>query len=158
MTCRWKCWKRYWWEGSWCCIPVTARLITTAGHTSLVNVVPLSGEHSFYCPQFAATGTRLWLDGRSHQLRTGSDISSRSWLSVSTFIIVVHLEQSGQLGPDCWLVGTVTSSGASISFPRIPPTLTPICRFSPFFNFNLLLLFVPSFFLSFVLFFFCLSR
>jgi len=139
--------------------------MTTVGHTGLVNVARLKGEHSICCPQFAATGTMLWLDGHSHQLRTGSDTRRRSWLSVSTFT-VVHLEQSGQLDPDCWLVGMVMWSGASISshhhettFPGSPTTLTPICFFSLFLTFPFLAFLFPPFFflLSFSLSFFLFS-
>jgi len=90
VICRWRCWKRYWWGRSWCCMPKTMRLMTTAGHRSLVNAVRLRDELSLACPQSAAAGTRLWLDGRSHQLRAGSHISWSSLLNVSGRIRTQH--------------------------------------------------------------------
>jgi len=76
----WRCWRWFWCGLIWICIQVTLRVMTMASHTSQDGPAVLSGEHSVCCPQSAATGTRLWLAGRSHQLRTGSDISSRSKL------------------------------------------------------------------------------
>jgi len=82
-TCRWKCQKKCWCGRSWCCMPVTLSVMTTAIRTSLASREVRRDERLLCCRQCARTGVRLWLAGRNHRLVCGSEINWRSWLSVS---------------------------------------------------------------------------
>jgi len=75
---RWRCWRKCFFERSWCYMQVTLRVMTTGIYTSLASPKVLRDEHFrlLCCPQFVGTGATLWLAGRSRLLVIGW----RSWL------------------------------------------------------------------------------
>jgi len=88
VICQWRCWRQFWWGRSCCCIRLTLRVMTTVVRTSLASPSTLSVELSLSWPQWVHTGTRLWLDGHSRLLLTGSNTSWSSWLNLSSLCSV----------------------------------------------------------------------
>ena len=87
-TFHWRWWNQWWCGRSWCCMPVTVRVMTTVLQWHSAGPEVPRDERLLCCRQCVGHGIRLWLAGRNPPLHSGWNTSWRSWLNVSTHTFV----------------------------------------------------------------------